>query len=325
MSDVVLLWPAYWPWLLLLPLAVLPWRWHERRVERQHRALLGARAEVLLGRPVHRRRRALLLALALSCFAVVLLQPVRPGPSAVLGADVVLCVDVSRSMAARDVSPSRAGVAIAAINELAQHAPGSRLALVAFAGTAERIAPLTHDGPAIAELAQQLQPGLLTGGGTDPGAALTVAGALLRTSPGASIVLLGDGEDFVGNGAAAAEALVAAGHRVHTLGIGTEAGSKIVVDGPNGETFFRDASGQEVVTHCELASLQAIAAAGQGRAGQLVLGDELVRLHDDVLVPAARTAALRAGTLEPVPCFQLPLCLGLLFWMLRRAVPTFRR
>ena len=325
MSDLVFVWPAYWPWLLSLPLVVLPLRWHARSVARRRRLLLGARAEVLLGQPAHRRLRASLLALALLCFAVALLQPVRPGPGAVLGADVVLCVDVSRSMAARDVAPSRAGVAIAAIAELVQHAPGSRLALVAFAGTAERIAPLTHDGPAIAELAQQLQPGLLAGGGTDPGAALTVAGGLVRSRPGAAIVLLGDGEDFVGNGVAAAEALAAAGHRVHTLGIGTEAGSKIVVDGPSGETFFRDAAGQEVVTHCDFASLRAIAAAGEGRASLLDLGDELVRLHDDELVPAARAAALRAGTLEPVPCFQLPLCLGLLFWMLRRAVPTFRR
>lgn len=325
MSDVVLLWPAYWPWLLLLPLVALPWRWHAQAVQRRRCTLLGSRAAVLLGQPANQRLRAVLLALAWLCFAVALLQPVRPGQGAVLGADVVLCVDVSRSMAARDVAPSRAGVAIAAITELVQHAPGSRLALVAFAGTAARVAPLTHDGPAIAELAQQLQPGLLAGGGTDPGAALTLVGALVRTNPGAVVVLLGDGEDFVGNGTVAAAALAAAGHRVHTLGVGTEAGSKIVVDGPGGETFFRDGSGQEVVTHCDLASLQAIAAAGQGHAGQLVHGDELVRLHDDELLPAARAAALRAGTLEPVPCFQLPLCLGLLFWMLRRFVPTFRR
>lgn len=325
MSDVVLLWPAYWPWLLLLPLVVLPLRWQAQRRRRQRRELLGARAEVLLGRPAHRRLRATLLGLSLLCFGVALLQPVRPGQAAVLGADVVLCVDVSRSMAARDVAPSRSAAMIAGITELVQHAPGSHFALVAFAGTAELVAPLTHDGPAIAELAQQLQPGLLAGGGTDPGAALALAAQLVQQHPGAGIVLLGDGEDFVGNGVAAASALPAAGHRVHALGFGTEAGSKIVVEGAAGETFFRDASGRDVVTHCDLASLQAIAAAGGGFARLVVHGDELVRLHDDELLPQARAAALRSGALEPVSCSQLPLCLGLLFWMLRRALPTFRR
>ena len=324
MNDLLVSRPEYWPVVLLLPAAALGVAWQRRRVQRARRQLLGPRGEVLLGQPAFGRCRALLGIAAALAFAVVLLQPVGPGPATVAAADVVLCVDVSRSMAARDVAPSRAGAVVAQIERCVAAAPNSRFALVAFAGAAELVVPMTRDGEAVRALAADLVPGALVGGGSDPGAAILLAGELLGPDGGA-IVVLGDGEDFAGRGPAAAAAMARAGHVVHTVGVGDEHGSKIVVPGDGGETFLRDASGTEVVTHLELAAQQALAAAGGGAFVRARTGDELRQLHDAVLVPAARAAALRRGTLAPVHRHHLPLLLGLLLWMLRRAVPETRR
>lgn len=325
MNELQFLWPSYWPavpLLLLVPFAV---RRQHRRSEQERTRWLGARAAVLVGVPVHRRRRALLGWLALLAVAVALLQPVVPGRERAFGADVVLCVDVSASMAARDVAPSRGGAATAQIARMVAAAPQSRFALVAFTGTAELVTPRTADGEAVAAMAQELQPGFLVQGGTDPGAALRLAGELLAGTPGGAVVLVGDGEDFVGGGEAAAAALLQAGHRVYALGVGDEHGSKIPVEVDGNEAFLQDGSGAEVTTHLERAALQRLCAAGDGRCVFASNGDELLRLHDDVLLPAARASALQRGELTAVPCFHVPLLLALLFWMLRRTVPEFRR
>lgn len=325
MNELQFAWPWYWPavpLLLLVPFAV---RWQQRRSEQERARWLGARAAVLVGVPVHRRLRALLGWLALLALAIALLQPVVPGRERAFGADVVLCVDVSASMAARDVVPSRGAAASAQIARMVAAAPQSRFALVAFTGTVELVTPRTNDGEAVAAMAQELQPGFLAQGGTDPGAALQLAGELLAGKPGGAVVLVGDGEDFVGGGEAAAAALAQAGHRVHALGLGDEHGSKIPIEVDGVEAFLRDGSGAEVTTHLEREALQRLCAAGGGRCVFAKNGDELQRLHDDVLLPAARASALQRGELAAVPCFHVPLLLALLFWMLRRTVPEFRR
>lgn len=325
MNELQFLWPWYWP--LLTGLLLVPWLLHrqERRRDLHRVALLGARASVLLGRPAHRRLRTSLAVLAALALVVALMQPVVPGRERALGADVVLCVDVSASMAARDVVPSRGGAAAAQIAQLVAAAPQSRFALVAYTGVAELVSPRTSDGDALAAMAQELQPGFLASGGTDPAAALRLAGELLAGTPGGAVVLLSDGEDFVGNGEAAARALAQAGHAVYALGFGDEHGSKIPIAVDGGEAFLRDGSGAEVLSHLERAALQQLADAGGGRFVLARAGDELLRLHEDVLLPAARASALQRGALAAVPCFHLPLLLALAFWMLRSLLPELRR
>ena len=325
MSELQFAWPWYWPAVTLLLLVPFVVRRQQRGSEEERARWLGARAAVLIGVPANHRLRAWLGWLALLALAVALLQPVVPGRERAFGADVVLCVDVSASMAARDVAPSRGGAAATQIARMVANAPQSRFALIAFTGTAELVTPRTNDGEAVAAMAQELQPGFLAQGGTDPGAALRLAGELLADKPGGAVVLVGDGEDFVGGGEPAAAALWQAGHRVHALGLGDEHGSKIPIEADGGEVFLRDGHGVEVTTHLEREALQRLCAAGGGRCVVASNGDELLRLHDDVLLPAARASALQRGELAAVPCFHVPLLLALLFWMLRRTVPEFRR
>jgi Ca-activated chloride channel family protein len=274
------------------------------------------------------RTRACCAFLALLGAGLALLQPVAAGPDANAGADVVLCIDVSRSMACRDVSPSRLAVVVREVAACLANGGRSRFALVAFAGSAEVLVPLTADAQALGWIAADLAPGTVGVGGSDPAAAIDLAASMLLRSGGGAggeIAVLGDGEDFVGRGPAAATAARARGLRVHTLAVGGEGGSKIPIDGERGEAFLRTADGSEIISRLELAALRELARAG---GGECVLADDagaLSRLHEAVWLPAARAAALRSGALVPQHRFAVPLLLAIGLWMLRACLPERRR
>lgn len=316
MSALVFLSPQAWPLLLLVPLLVAALALLAQRHERWLQAELGPRGIALVGRA---RRPWLKWCGACSCsllLVVALLRPVGVGSEGEDGADVVLVVDVSWSMAARDLVPSRLAACQRAIEVLAAAAPTSRLSLVAFAGDASLRVPLTSDGAALVAMANELLPGVLGRPGTDPGAAIDLAATQLSRAgrPGA-IFVCSDGEDFVGDGAMAAARASAAGHVVHGFGCGDPGGSKIPVDLGDRETFLRDADGRDIVSARLDGPLAAMAAAGGGFYTEL--GPDALRgVHDRHVLPAARAAAVRAGRLQPLPLQQWPLLAALLLWML---------
>lgn len=316
MSALVFLSPQAWPLLLLVPLSVGGLWLLALRHERWLHAELGPRGRALVGRA----RRPLLRGCAVGAWAlllvVALLRPVGVGSEGEDGADVVLVLDVSWSMAARDLAPSRLAACQRAIEVLAAAAPASRLALVAFAGDASLQVPLTSDGAALVAMANELLPGALGRPGTDPGAAIDLAAAQLSRAgrPGA-IFVCSDGEDFVGGGAMAAARALAAGHAVHGFGCGDPTGSKIPVDLGDRETFLRDADGRDIVSARLDEPMAAMAAAGGGVYTELA-PEALRGIHERHVLPAARAAAVRAGRLQPLPWQQWPLLAALLFWML---------
>ena len=321
--------PSWWPILLLALPAVLLCGWLGSRARRRLREALGDRTDELCGAPAFRRtRRAAAIGAVLACVAA-LLRPVAPGREAQLAPDMALCVDVSFSMAARDASPDRFGALRAHVHELLEQAVGSRFALLAFAGGVEPLSPLTADRRAIGWLLDELLPGAVAAGGTDVGAAIEAAAvALERTDTLGDIVVLTDGEDFGGAVLEAARAAAAAGHRVHCIGYGSRAGSKIVLAaGPDGgeERFLQDQSGADVVTRLDEAGLRALADAGDGRLLLAREVDSLVPWWRDELVPAAAERRLRAGEGDVVPRFQWPLFVAVLLWMLRLCLPERRR
>ncbi|MFN9276501.1 MAG: hypothetical protein ACK6D2_12320, partial [Planctomycetota bacterium] len=140
-----------------------------------------------------------------------------------------------------------------------------------------------------------------------------------------AVVMLSDGEDFAGGALAAARRAAAAGYPVHALGLGTAAGGKIVVDTGAGEAFLQDGAGEDVITRGEFSALAAWAAAGGGRSVPLADGDGLRALHDGVLAPAAREAAVRAGRLQPLPLWRWPLFAAVVLWMLAACAQERRR
>ncbi|MEM9383009.1 MAG: VWA domain-containing protein, partial [Planctomycetota bacterium] len=167
-----------------------------------------------------------------------------------------------RSMLVEDVEPNRLERAKAEVGALLDVMRGERVALVAFAGQARDVAPLTPDLDTIRYFLQRLSPDDNRQGGTDLGAALRLSLDRFENASGANeaVVLVTDGEDLTGEGLAAAEAARDRGIRVHVLGMGTEGGGK-VPDGSGGFVIDPEATGgpADVVSQLKSESLRAIA------------------------------------------------------------------
>ncbi len=227
-------------------------------------------------------RAPFLLGVALVALAALVLfgggAEARP---AFEGMDIVVCLDVSRSMLARDVAPDRLARAQAEIAALAQAAGGDRLGLVLFAGEARLLVPRTQDGASLAEMAALAGPWDVTRGGTDLPAALRAAQEALagRSGPGA-IVILSDGEDLGGREATTVlQALRADDIAVHALGLGSARGAKI----PDGGSFVRGPDGAEVVSRLDPRTLARVAQATGGT----------YRSAGDATLPALYATAIR--------------------------------
>jgi Ca-activated chloride channel family protein len=239
-----------------------------RRRARRGAALVGGR-HVRSPGALRTGVRSTLVAVGTLAAGLALADPRRGPPVAerrLRAYDVVVCLDVSRSMLAADVAPTRLARARAEIETLVREAPGDRYALVVFAGEARVVAPPTRDGAALLELMASTGPDLPLLGGTDLGAALRRAGELLERVPadsaGRSVLLVTDGEDHGGAGGVAARELAGAGVVVSVLGLGSPRGAKIPLDG--GARFLRDADGVEVVSRLDASGLAALAEAGGG-------------------------------------------------------------
>jgi Ca-activated chloride channel homolog len=211
--------------------------------------------------------------LGLALVAVALAQP-QCGSKAELtkrrGIDVVVALDASKSMLARDVAPSRLERAKLELNALLDELKGDRVGLVVFAGDAFVQCPLTSDYAAAKLFLRAVEPQQMPQGGSNIGAALKLAVQVLegadRGSKERVVVLLSDGEDLFGEVAEALEDIREKGVRVYAVGVGTEQGEPIPVYNRRGEfvEYQKDPAGQTVVTRLDRAGLEALAAASGG-------------------------------------------------------------
>ncbi len=185
------------------------------------------------------------------------------------GVDLVFALDVSQSMAARDIRPDRLGAARREAVTLLQALEGSPAGLVVFAGEAQLVSPLSTDADGLTSLLETAEIGEAGRPGTDVGAAVRLAASLLRR-PGErprAIVLLTDGENLSGDPRAAVDAARAARARLFAVGTGTPEGATVPVADSTGAgtTAKRDAAGHLVVSQLDERLLQDLARRGGGR------------------------------------------------------------
>jgi Ca-activated chloride channel family protein len=219
----------------------------------------------------------LVLGLALTLFALARPQygrGTRLIPARAL--DVIIVLDFSKSMYARDIAPSRILRAKAEVSRLVQMLPGARFGAVAFAG--EPISfPLTSDGGAIAQFFRQLEPNDMPVGGTATARALERARELFARDPRSKsharvIVLVTDGEDLEGDPVAAARAAAGDGVRVDVVQIGGRAPEVIPDIGPDGKVLGvrRDDTGQPLTTELTSAGEAQLESVARESGGTLV-------------------------------------------------------
>lgn len=256
-------------WLFLLQLAVIVVAFLGMAWRRRELAALVAPERIARLVPGHSRTRSwariFFFTAAALLLAVTALGPVRGyalREAVQRGVDLVVCIDTSQSMLARDLRPSRLERAKREVRGMLDRLRGDRVALIAFAGDAHEVAPLTHDRRTLASLLDYVSPEDNRLGGTDLAAALAAAIGMFDGRSGAheAVVLLTDGEDLEGRAAEKAEEARARGIRVYVVGVGTAAGSKIPMTLPDGrQAFLRGPDGQEVVSRLEGHTLSELA------------------------------------------------------------------
>lgn len=175
----------------------------------------------------------------------------------------VMLLDLSPSMAAADLSPDRATRARYALDDLLDAARDARVALIAFAGEAHTVAPMTEDIATIHALLPPLAPDLMPEQGNAAAPALRKAAALLHAAGAkkGQIILLSDGTSDAAAAFSSAQELARQGIRVNVVGIGTAAGAPL----PDGKgNFVRTAQGSTALTRLQTDQLQRIARLGGG-------------------------------------------------------------
>jgi len=190
--------------------------------------------------------------------------------------DVVIVLDYSKSMYARDVPPSRIARAKAEVARLIQGLPGARFGAVAFAGEPMSF-PLTSDGAAIAQFLRQLDPNDMPVGGTATARALERAREVFARDPKSKdhmrvIVLVTDGEDLEGDPAAVAENCQREGTRIDVVQIGGRAPEVVPDVGADGKItgIRRDESGKPLTTELSAEGEAQLARVAQVTGGTIV-------------------------------------------------------
>ncbi|HEY4335089.1 MAG TPA: VWA domain-containing protein [Puia sp.] len=221
--------------------------------------------------------------LALFAFLVIILAAVNPQKPGIMenvqrkGVDVMLVLDVSKSMLARDIKPSRLDKAKQLMLLLTEKLNNDRIGLILFAGRAYLQMPLTTDHGAARMYIQDASPDAVPTQGTVFGEALNMANTAFNSKERKykSIVLISDGEDHDPEALKAAKQLAQSGVMINTIGIGSPEGSPIVDPATN--ELKKDDQGNTVISKLNEAELQQLATATNG---------EYIRLDnvDDALI-----------------------------------------
>jgi Ca-activated chloride channel family protein len=183
---------------------------------------------------------------------------------------LVVVLDLSTSMYAEDIAPSRLVRARQKLLDLLSEKTEGTTGLVAYAGDAHVVSPLTDDLRTVANLLPALEPGIMPVRGSRPGPAVEQAVRLLRDSglEHGQILLVTDGVREADQQSISG-ALAGTGYRLSVLGVGTSDGAPI----PTSDGFLRDAEGNIVVPGLDRQPLKALAARFGGHYSDIQLGD----------------------------------------------------
>jgi Ca-activated chloride channel family protein len=276
-------------WLVVLPvvLAVVGWLWFRAgRVSAWREHGDPAFVEHVLGPVPGRGWLGWSVALVVGSLCVVALAGPSWERSLITGMRPahtrIVVLDLSQSMNAQDVAPSRLGLAVGKARAILEQSRGMQVGMAVFAGASFLVAPLTSDANTLLHHLDVMDPSLIPVQGSRPDMGLEAAGELLNQGGALTgeVVLISDG--YRGQRAAEAAAVLwQAGFPVSVIGVGTEGDVRIPTEtGP-----LRGLNGKVVSAPAFLAGLRSIAAAGGGRfavAGESDDDVETVLLSPDL-------------------------------------------
>lgn len=315
----------------LLPLLVLSFVVAERGRRRHLEAMVGNLDGPAVMGAGFERRLLYMMALVMAV-ALLVLAAARPQWGTKLeqvqsrGIDILIAVDVSESMRATDVSPSRMAKARQQVDKFLNLLEGDRVGLIAFAGSAYTYCPLTVDYSAIRLFLNSLEPGAIADGGTNIPAAVQKAIEVFdRSESSASriLVVFSDGENHEADPVPIVKEAVSKGISVYTIGIGniSKAGARIPLEDETGNlTYKLDQQDNLVITKLDEATLQAIAKEGGGQYYRVSeAGTELVEIYKKLTAQEEAEFSSRVFH-QKEDRYQIPLVVGLFFFLLAHSL-----
>ena len=235
------------------------------------------------------------------------------------GVDIVFAVDVSKSMLAEDVAPSRIEKSKQLISKIVDELGGDRVGIIAYAATAVPVLPITSDFAAAKMFLQGVNTDLLSSQGTAIKQALAMAKGYYDDEEQTNkiLVIISDGEDHSEDVLAAAEEAAKEGIKIYTIGVGTEKGERIPIK-RNGRLmgYKQDNKGNTVITKRNTEILKEIAAASNGKYIDGNKTSYVVKFLKEVLQNMDKSSFETKQYAAYKDQFQWFLALGLLFLLI---------
>lgn len=261
--------PQYLVLLLAIPVLFIIWlvsnRLRKKRIQRFGELTLVRQ----LMPDVSAQRPVVKFVILMTAIALIVVMLARPQMGSKVsneernGIETIICMDISNSMLAEDVAPSRLDKAKMMVENLVDKFTNDKIGLIVFAGDAFVQLPITSDYVSAKMFLQNINPSLIATQGTDIGRAINLATSSFTQQKGVgrAIILITDGENHEGGAVEAAEAAKKKGVNVFIMGIGSTKGAPIPLG--NGD-YLKDNMGNTVMTAVNEAMCREVAKAGSG-------------------------------------------------------------
>ena len=265
-ANIEMLW-----WLIAVPVFVIGYVVSTKRKQRQLQEFGDKELMAQLMPDASKSRPIWKFCLMIVAFVLLIVAAARPqygqkeNTVKRQGIEVMVALDISNSMLAEDVAPNRLDRAKQMLSKMIDHMVDDKVGLVVFAGEAFTQLPITCDYVSAKMFLNTITPNLIQTQGTAIGTALQTAISSfgsLESEAGRAIVLITDGENHEDDAIAAAKQAHELGMQVFVIGIGKPEGAPIPKPGTN--DYFKDRSGQVVVSKLNEEMCQQIAEAGSG-------------------------------------------------------------
>ena len=265
-ANIEMLW-----WLVTIPMFVIGYVVYSHRKRRQLLEFGDAELMAQLMPDASKSRPVVKFSMLMVVLVLLIVAVARPqfGQKEKIvkrqGCEVMVALDISNSMLAEDVAPNRLDRAKQMLSKMMDNMVDDKVGLVVFAGEAFTQLPITCDYVSAKMFLNTITPSLIPTQGTAIGAALErsiLSFGSQESDAGRAIILITDGENHEDDAIAAATKAKEMGIKVFVVGIGKPEGSPIPKPGTN--DYFKDRSGQVVVSRLNEEMCQQIAQAGQG-------------------------------------------------------------
>ena len=238
-------------------------------------------------------------------------------------ADIYLALDVSNSMNATDISPSRLERSKRFCQKLLDELGGNRVGLIFFAGSAYLQMPLTNDIAAAKVVVKAANTNLAGTQGTEISEAIDLA---LKANPeeephAKAIIVISDGENHEESAISAAEKAVENGDIVYTIGVGTETGAFVPVVRNGREEYIKDSQGNPIKSKLNIPMLQDIARAGKGEFFLVSDGDSAINSLLNNLQKIQKREVEQRSFTEFASYYQYFLLLAIILWLIALYLP----